>query len=458
MLLVLATACSPTPTDPAAGDPDVVVEDTATGSEPVAVAAPADPFGALELEGEPLRNLLVLSIDTLRRDATGRYGGTEDSPFLDGLLADGVALDRHQACGNWTYPNLVCALSGQLSTELGYVPTTSEGAPDRLPGEIELMANLLSDEGFTTAVVSTNGYFAEDNDMLRGYAHQEQEGAAQGDWVVSRGLDLYQAHLVDAERWALHLHFFDPHSPYDPPEAYLGGLEGLDEIEYDLGRGRIYSDLDHVWPALSTDERKLINEHLDVRYAASVRYLDDQLAALFERLDELGALDDTLVVLWSDHGEQVFDHGRLGHGKSGYQEELAGVAGFWAPGLAPLGWDRPTGHADLLPTAWQLLGLERLDRFTGRVPGAGDLDLPMLSYEYRDAVSFVSGMQDDRKLVYHWSGTWEAYQLADDPGEALDLGEQAEGEWAELHQAVLDQARVLHEDFFPDGAEPVGLE
>ena len=52
--------------------------------------------------------------------------------MLDELLGGGVAFDQHQTCGNWTYPNLVCALSGQYSTDLGDVPTTSDGAPRRL--------------------------------------------------------------------------------------------------------------------------------------------------------------------------------------------------------------------------------------------------------------------------------------------------------------------------------------
>ena len=451
MIFLLASACYQPDTAPSTDDSGVEVDAAVT------VAAPEDPFGVLTFEGEPHANLLVLSIDTLRKDAVGRYAGTNDTPVLDGLLGGGVAFDQHQTCGNWTYPNLVCALSGQYSTELGYVPTTSDGAPKRLPGDIELMASLLQAEGFTTAAVSTNGYFAEGNDMLRGYEFWEMEGAARGDWVVESSVGLFDDHLDGTDRWLLHAHFFDPHSPYAPPEEYLGELEGLEAIEFDLNRGRIYSDLDQVWPALPVDERKLIHEHLAVRYRASIQYLDDQVGQLLAGLEERGALDDTVVLLWSDHGEQLFDHGRLGHGKSAYQQEIAGIAGVSAPGLEPLAWSEPTGHHDLLPTAWQLLGLEKLDSFTGDVPGTGDLQ-PTLSYEYRDDLSFVSAHERQRKLVYHWNGDWDAFALVEDPLESDDLGEITDGQWGQLHELVTEQALLLHEEFFPDGAVPVGLD
>lgn len=81
--------------------------DTGTGPTTAAVGE-----SALAFLGAPPRHLLMISIDTLRRDQLTRYGGHGNMPFLDGLLDEGVALDDHVACSNWTLHSTVCAMTG----------------------------------------------------------------------------------------------------------------------------------------------------------------------------------------------------------------------------------------------------------------------------------------------------------------------------------------------------------
>ena len=74
------------------------------------------------------KNLLVISLDTYRKDHMARYGDTRNlTPFLDSIAANGLALDNHQSCSNWTYPGVVCAMDGRSPLEYGFV--SSERQP-----------------------------------------------------------------------------------------------------------------------------------------------------------------------------------------------------------------------------------------------------------------------------------------------------------------------------------------
>jgi hypothetical protein len=70
----------------------------------------------------PQRDLIMISIDTLRRDSVGRYDGSDRTPFLDSLLAQGLTLDAHHACSNWTYGSILCGLGGADGVDVGWVP------------------------------------------------------------------------------------------------------------------------------------------------------------------------------------------------------------------------------------------------------------------------------------------------------------------------------------------------
>ena len=107
---------------------------------------------------ESAPNVLLISIDTLRRDALGRYGGAE-TPFLDGLLAGGVPLDDHRSCSNWTLDAMTCVLSGRYAWDLDYAPSAGTALNEGrdvggLPEGVELLADHLRAAGFDTALAT----------------------------------------------------------------------------------------------------------------------------------------------------------------------------------------------------------------------------------------------------------------------------------------------------------------
>jgi len=419
----------------------------------VAPDEPSLPEGALRFAGGPPRRLLMLSIDTLRRDAVGRYGsaGESDTPFLDGLIGGGVALDDHVSCSSWTYPSMLCALSGRSTTDIGFEPLHDPaGEPLPLPdGQVELLADQLGRAGFDTALVSTNPFIHDSFGMTSGYRQRVLDTSLDAAGVVDHGLDLLDG--VDRERWLLHLHFVDPHSPYDPPEAYLDGLDDLPPIGVDLTSYPAVEALADTWTSLPPDEVDAIEAHARLRYAGLARYVDDQIARLFSELDASGALDGTLVWLMTDHGEQFWEHDALGHGVSLYREENAAVAVFWSPDLIPGVWSSPTTHADLLPTALTALELDLLPT-TGAPVGYAPPSRPLLAQIYQRGVTRQAVIQGGDKLIFDWAGIWWLYTVGD-PGETRNHITEDPVRAAELWALLRPETealQALYPDYAPD--------
>ncbi len=414
----------------------------------------ADPGGAVD---PPHRNLVLLSIDTLRRDHVGRYSGSGETPFMDGLAERAMALDSHHACSNWTYGAFMCLLGGADGVDVGFVPA---GGADTevIPAELPLLPGTLRAAGFRTALISTNGYVGGTSKLDRYYDSFFHEGMAPADEVVGWGLETMDE-LRGAERWMLHLHFFDPHSPYGAPDAYLGELDALDPIDYQLDEIEEINRLARQWPGLDAATQALILEHLDVRYRASIRFLDDELERLIDALEASGDLDDALLVILSDHGEQFYEYGEQEHGKTLHGVEVDSFVWLLGRGVSPGSWTQPTTHADLTPTLLSLLGLPpESGRPAGDLGGLGaalgeaDPERPLFAVKLEGADTQHSVDRGGKRLIYTWDGRRQLYDLGADPEEGEDLwGGDPEGE--ALWSLLLPRVQALAD--MTEGASPV---
>jgi len=375
----------------------------------------------LEFSGPTPRNLLVISVDTLRRDRVGRYSGLDTTPFLDGLLAGGVVLDDHRSCSSWTYPSVVCALTGRDLMDLGWVPQrTPDGGLEDLPGAAPTLASMLQPAGWRTALVSGNAFLGPGTDADRGYQSSVVVELAPADEIAALGLSALDGLQASLSPWLLHLHFMDPHLPYAPPERYLEALPALD---YPLERQADFDALEADWPTMDAAAREAALAHAYGRYDAELRYLDDTLADLWATLGARGALDDTLVVFWSDHGEQILDHGEVAHGNGLYTEENAAAAAFFGPGLTPRAWAGPTAHEDLLPTLLAGIAPGLRPPVDGVVVG-GDANRQArfaATLGENESRTRQSVDRDGLRLIYGWEGRLELFDLAEDPTEQRDL-------------------------------------
>jgi arylsulfatase A-like enzyme len=445
--LLTAGACS--------GEGETGPADTSPAADSDSGAWPSE--HAFSLSGEAPTNLIVISVDTLQVRRLGRYSGGDTSPFLDGLLAEGVALDNHRSCSNWTFASVICAMGGRDPMELGHVPTGTGTAPEPVPEGTRMFGSFLAERGYRSTLVTSNPFLSDSMHTAPGFDTVIEALSEDADALFARSLDEIDALEAAGGPWAFHVHAIDPHLPYAPPDAYLDGLEALEPVDYDLGDMNSVNAMRSEFAGLSPEERALIIAHMSVRYEGTIRYWDDELAAFFSALEARGALDDALVVLWSDHGEQVYerDGESIGHGISLYDLENRALAAYWAPGLAPVAWEGPTGHKDLLAGIWAVMGWEPEPEFTGLPAGAAADDRALFGITYQQAITLQSVIQGGDKLIYSWTGAAWLYDLAADPEEADDLSELRPDRVAELWALLEPEAQRLYEEFYPDGPAPI---
>ena len=372
-------------------------------------------------EGSP-PSVLFITVDTTRVDDIGYFGGEAATPNIDALLDDSMVLERHHSCSGWTYTSMICLSSGATPLERGFLPRLDTIQP--VPEDTRLAAERLSSEGWRTGLITTNPYIAQSTQLARGFQrYDERVGAPAGEVTDAALAMLYSWDAGDEQPWYLHVHYIDPHDPYAPPAEWFD-VSDLAPIDFDLTVSGGYDLLDRAWPSTGEDERALALEHLRRRYRGELAYFDAELGRLLDTLEGAGWLEDTAVVLVSDHGEQLFDHGEHGHEVSLHREENASVASIRWPTGGPGWWDEPTTHQDIWPTLLEGLGEAPLTQASGLPVGQAAPDRPLTLLRVLGKEVQAGLVRGDQKLLFSYGpeGTSETalYDVAADPYEQAD--------------------------------------
>ena len=398
------------------------------------------PDRALIYDGDTPTNLLMISVDTLRK--TSLEEGY--APFLASLEADSVVADANTTCSSSTEPGTICALSGFRAEELGALPRAhEEGAIEPDPA-IPTLASWLGEAGFHTTMLSANA-------IHRGEFYS---GDYQQAYIVP---DASASSLVDAalavpleEPWMLHVHFFDPHEPYYSEDACLGDLKGHPTLDYDLTKARGLRAVNQDWETLSADEQAEVLAQLRIRYFAQVTCMDAEIQRMWDTLEAAGLLENTLVSVWTDHGEQLLDHGAIGHGSTMWPEVNDGLMFWWAANLQPQTFTNPTTLQDLVPTTMRGLGLE--------APEVSGIDVAQSTEDRVTFGTVHSTLAEPEQQVtrrgvrlrYNWEGRKRLYRHKSDPDENSDAYDSENQDtialWDELMPEVEDLAALYADD------------
>ena len=367
-------------------------------------AAPACGFRPPAPPRAEARNLVLITIDTLRADRLGCYGNRSvETPNLDRLSRDGAMAVQASVHVPLTRPSHVSIFTGLHPAEHGIRDNVSPA----LRSDVPTLAAVLHGSGFRTAAFVSSIVLSRQSGLARGFDEYSDRFEAGGDdarflnTIQKRG-DGPTAEAVGwlqsqgAGRFFVWLHLYDPHDPYEPPEPY---------------RAR----------------------YADRLYDGEVAWSDELVGRVDAALERRGRRGDTLLVVTSDHGEGLDEHGEAVHGFFIYETTLRVPLLFRGPGVAPGTRIQATARSiDLLPTALDLLGVAA--PAGARLPGRSLAGVLRGGAQLPDTATYAESLTP--RLHYGWSdlralreGRWkyilaprpELYDLQDDPAETRNL-------------------------------------
>jgi len=318
--------------------------------------------------GEDRPNLLLISIDTLRADRLGCYGYPRDtSPHIDGLAAGGVVFNRAFSASCKTTPSHMTILTG-LFPRVHNVYMWKQGPQgtfrgDTLSENVPTLAEILQDYGYANVAFTGGANVAGRMGFSRGFEIYDEAGdtAAACRWLEENS----------GKKFFLFYHTYYTHDPYLPPPpydtrydpGYAGDIPSRREMMEKTGvrEGEKWHGIWQVmhemfWAEVDLDD-PADRRHLSALYDGAIGYVDNELIrSLLESLEKAGTLDDTLIVLTSDHGEEFLEHGRLEH-NSLYREVARVPLIMRLPGKFPAGLriEELVRTVDILPTILDVL-------------------------------------------------------------------------------------------------------
>jgi len=469
-LLRRAASTAPGPRAIAAAAALLVVASAAASIVPPALAKWSDrttrAARLARLSSPP--NVLVIVLDTVRADRISCYGFPADAtPEIDRLAREGTTFVNATAAAPWTLPSHASLFTGRYPSEHG-----AHYGHLRLDDDETTMAEILRSVGYRTVGFSKKAWLSRGMGTLQGFeqyedfriesprnrlfvprlaasvralrfgrtrAHADAGGkaiaTAAARWIRNR------ARARDRGPFFGFVNFNEAHLPFLPPRPYFLRFAGRMP-----GREALIANLDPM-PYIA-GELPLSAEDVAVLralYAGEIAYVDRQIGLIVGALEETGELDRTVVVVTSDHGENIGDHGLMGHVLCVYDTLLRIPLVVRYPPRFARGAldDRLVELTDLLPTIVDVVDQEATDLFT-QISGESllrpdDRGFAIAEYQQpddyldqypprfpafdptpyrRDLMSLVAGSM---KLIEGSDGRRELYDVAADPGESHDL-------------------------------------
>lgn len=432
-------------------------------------------------------NLLLIVMDTTRADHLSCYGyPRKTTPNLDLLAEEGVLFEQAYTPAPWTVPSHASLFTGLYPSQHG-----ADWGHERLDDRLMTLAELLRDHGYQTVGFSNNPWISRSTNFHQGFGYFEQTwlgGQLINRFAIVRIMEKLveltlqnrddDADLTnrDIRRWFhrvydpirpffLFINYIEPHFTYEPPEPYRSRF--LQSAHQAAARALNLKGFRHLAPPVRFDQttRAVLND----LYDGEIAYLDAKIGELVEELRDHQLLDHTLLIITSDHGENVGDHQLFEHQFCVYETLLHVPLILRYPAALPAKTRvaEPVSLVDVMPTLIKLLSLEA-QTLQAALPGqswvGSTLAVPrerVILAEYAAPIPQLKKYQEKRQVVdaryftrnlkslrtgtlkFIWDsdGRHELYDLSQDPKELQDLvqelPEQAKAMEAELHQRLL---------------------
>jgi arylsulfatase A-like enzyme len=330
-------------------------------------------------------NILLIIWDTVRGFNTTIQGyGRPTTPFLERFSREGARFDLAMATAPWTLPSHGSMFTGRRPTELSARLNTP------LDDTYPVIAEAFARAGYATGGFTANmSYCSREHGLARGFSHYQDFRLSPTGIIASsrlgivllqsdairRMFDYYDlpgrksAAIVNREflRWVdgggdrpffAFLNYFDAHQPYLSPEPYRS------RFSFDPRSRFRPRTVDAKFSEMTAEEiRWSMGE-----YDGGIAYQDAVVDSLMNQLDRRGMLENTIVIITSDHGEHFGEHHRISHGNSLYRQLLQVPLVLRYPRRVPGGTvvSQPVSLADIPQTLFDLAGVTDSAAFPGR--------------------------------------------------------------------------------------------
>ncbi len=363
-------------------------------------------------------NVILVSLDTLRAQSMGCYGcANRTTPFIDQLAEEGALFEHMCSSSTSTPPSHMSMMTGL------YKGVHGVGSKEVLDMGIRTLPEMMSEAGYATGAITENGFLVRQMGFGRGFDdYYEIKDILLFDKLLVAGgfaRDVFERGKTwiqekGEHKFFLFLHTYEVHDPYFPPPPYdtmfLSNPDAyrkfLKKFRKQLGRVNT-----HAYPP----------EFIRAQYEGEIRYVDELIKDFIAFIRLQGLEGKTLVVITSDHGEELFERdGIVGHGNHTYDTESHIPFIIWMPGKIPAGVRvrNQVSNVDILPTVAEFLHLEVKGSIQGMslLPLLRTPDRPDQRHVFCEAVKQTCL----RSLAYKFIDSDELYLYGGTPGETVN--------------------------------------
>ncbi len=428
----------------------------AAGALLAATTFGCSPAGQAPEDRRP-RNLIIITVDTLRADHMSLYGyPRRTTPEIDAFARTATTFDRAIAPWPKTVPSMVSMFSSRYPHSTGNM-FASRG--QYVAEEQLMLAEVAKRQGLSTTAIVSNAVLASATNFNQGFdsyveTYETDSPFGQDRRNRAESVTLH-ARFALRDRapkgpFFLWVHYVDPHTVYDPPEEFSAPF--FADRLYDPTPLRLNEDDQNFHGGVAGKYWRRNGEHAEsgwytANYDGEIAYVDDQIGELIAEMENLGLLDNSVVMITADHGESLgehqyfFEHGWFPYHACGWIPWVVYWPGNPNPGSRI---EYPSSLLNLMPTALDLMGWPIPDGvFHGRsvVPvmlGEKDYTEPYVVEEAGEGGirrdQFLRTIQDGEwKLVHvpslRYQGMmqgveYELYNVLDDANETVNVAEQ----------------------------------
>jgi arylsulfatase A-like enzyme len=330
-------------------------------------------FTAVSCKKKPVKNfnVVLIVIDALRADHLPFYGYERDTaPFLTGLSGQSVVFENAFSASSWTSPGTASIFTSlypyQHGVLMGLLAIRNAQRIDpeikinRIPEEIITIPEALKENGYLTYGIADNLNIGERQGFTQGFDKFRtfMYRAAPNLNEVARS---WQKKIMSSEKYFLYLHYMEPHAPYHPREPWFSRYynSNNDNIagKNSPGKTGLSAEEDDDETGMDLAARQERRSQRIAAYDSEINFADRHIKELFELFQWH---KNTLVIITADHGEGLWDHGLMAHGKTLYREEIHVPLMIYLPGQKVA--RRVTTNVstiDILPTIRDLVGLSK---------------------------------------------------------------------------------------------------